>query len=377
MSAGMIIDNSGVVDGVVTVPTDEVDRALQTMKTKGRKSRVKRERDPNEPKRPMNAFFLWKAAEIEAILAELKVSNPDAKYTDASKEAGARWKDMTDEEKEPFIKEAGTLKEAYETAKAEWDKTQPAKPKKVVSKEKYDVDEMPEAPDGWSGPFAMKYLYRKVKGEDGKPVRIQKNFQKAVELASEILSAWNAAKSSDKMPSHWSADTAPCAGITKTSTGYDLRLGPDLMSTSEKDKKGGMASWMIGEHTVSTPSPVSSEEKVPDAPKKRRGRKPKAKSETPPVADTTNEKVESPKETVGENMKEEAPKKKKVVRKMKKEEIKAVNIDECTPIGDPRDEDNEDAELLLHEASEKVYAVDDLVNPIGYVNNETEELTFY
>ena len=377
MSATDILANAAVVDGVVSVPTDEVDRALQAMPTKGRKTRVKRERDPNEPKRPMNAFFLWKGSEVEAILAELKSENADAKYTDASKEAGARWKEMTDEEKAPFVAEAAKLKEAYEEAKAEWEKTQPEKPKKVASKEKYDVDEMPDAPEGWSGPFQMKYLYRKVKGVDGKPVRIQKSFQNAVDLATEILAAWTAAKESDEMPDHWSADTAPCAGITKTGTGYDLRLGPDLMTTAEKDAKGGLASWMVGEHSdvVSTPPVQEEQAKTPDAPKKKRGRKPKAKSATPPAAETTTPPAA---ETTTPPAAEEKPKKKAYKVKAKKaEEPKGVNVDDCEVIGDPRFEDDEDAELLLHEESEKVYSKDDLVNPIGYVNNETEDLIFY
>ena len=33
----------------------------------------------------------------------------------------------------------------------------------VVEKEIYDVDELPEAPEGWEGPFEMKYLYRHLK----------------------------------------------------------------------------------------------------------------------------------------------------------------------------------------------------------------------
>jgi hypothetical protein len=389
MSATKILANAAVVDGVVSVPTDEVDRALQAMPTKGRKTRVKRDRDPKEPKRPMNAFFLWKGSEVEAILAELKTKNPDAKYTDASKEAGARWKEMTDDEKAPFVADAAKLKEVYDEAKAEWAKTQPEKPKKVASKEKYDVDEMPDAPEGWSGAFQMKYLYRKVKGADGKPVRIQKNFQNAVDLANEILAAWAAAKESDEMPDHWSADTAPCAGITKTGTGYDLRLGPDLMSTAEKDSKGGLASWMVGEHsdTVTTPPVQDEPVKTPDAPKKKRGRKAKAKSATPPAAETTPPPAaettpppaaeEKPKSATPPAAEEKPKKKAYKVKAKKAEEPKGVNVDDCEVIGDPRFEDDEDAELLLHEETEKVYSKDDLINPVGYVNNDTEDLIFY
>ena len=136
------------------------------------------------------------------------------------------------------------------------------KPTHTVAKKstavKYDLEETPDAPEGWSGPFAMKYLYRKVKDADGKHVRIQKNFQAAVELANTIIAEWNKAKLDDSMPDHWKTDVQPCAGITKTSTGYDLRLGPDLMTTAEKDAMGGLASWLIGQHNL----PVQDEQPV-------------------------------------------------------------------------------------------------------------------
>ena len=95
----------------------------------------------------------------------------------------------------------------------------------------------------------MKYLYRKVKDADGKHVRIQKNFNDAVALANHILQAWNDAKDADSLPDRGRVMSLH-AGNHQDFRGYDLRLGPDLMTTAEKDSKGGLASWLIGQHQL-------------------------------------------------------------------------------------------------------------------------------
>ena len=72
---------------------------------------------------------------------------------------------------------------------------------------KYDVDNIPDAPEGWSGPFKMTYLLKVAKNpETEKNFKSFKTFQDAVDAANKLEEG--------------------CAGITKTSRGYSLRIGP-------------------------------------------------------------------------------------------------------------------------------------------------------
>ena len=356
-------------DGNVDVPTDELDRALQNLDVKQRKPRKTKQRDPDAPKRPASAYMLWLNENRASIKDELLTTKPDAKITDVTKRAGELWKELSDDEKAPHQKASEELREKYHEAMKAY------KPNHTVAKKskapKYDADEIPDAPEAWSGPFAMKYLFRKVKDAEGKHVRIQKSFNEAVTLANAIIQAWNDAKESNSLPDHWKNDVPPCAGITKTSTGYDLRLGPDLMTTAEKDAKGGLASWLIGEHELpahdepvaeSAAAPESASPDEKPAPKKR-GRKPKQKEQ--PVVDDSN-KPSSP-EAEAEPAAAPAPKKTaKILKKVvKKPEPQPVDVDECQEI--EIDRDGTDVTLLFHEETHMVYNTDNLLHPIGKV----------
>ena len=354
-------------DGNVDVHTDELDRALQNLEVKQRKPRKNKQKDPNAPKRPASAYMLWLNENRSSIKDELLTTNPDAKITDVTKRAGELWKELTDDEKAPHQKASEALREKYHEAMKVYkpDHTV-AKKSKVV---KYDADEILDAPEGWSGPFAMKYLYRKVKDAEGKHVRIQKSFTDAVALANAILQAWNDAKDSDSLPDHWKADVTPCAGITKTSTGYDLRLGPDLMTTADKDSKGGIASWLVGEHDLPSvddhespvvEQPVVEQPVVEEKPApKKRGRKPK---QAQPVVDDSNESS-SPEAAAAP-----APKKTAKIIKVVKKTPEPINPDDCQEI--EIDRDGVEVTLLLHEQTQMVYNTDNLLNPIGKVDDD-------
>jgi hypothetical protein len=417
MSATAIINTLPInTDANVDVPIDELDRALQNLEVKQRKPRKTKQRDPNAPKRPASAYMLWLNDNRAAIKAVLITTNPDAKITDVTKRAGELWKLLTDDEKSPFQTASELLRAKYHDAMKIY------KPNHVQAKHnkhpKFDVDATPDAPDGWSGPFDMKYLYRKVKALDGKHVRIQKSFDDAVALANNIVSAWNDAKNQDNMPSHWEHDVRPCAGITKTSTGFDLRLGPHLMTTADKDKKGGMASWIIGEYNHDNDNDADTTD---EPPKKKRGRKPKTQTQSEPKPKTQSEPktepevptvddaepqltsevptvddaepqltsevptVEEPKpDTKAELTPEPEPepepevptveetkpdnKSKKIIKKMTKKKNTPVDIDDCQEIELERD--GQDVLLLLHEDSGKVYHPDNLSSPIGKADDE-------
>ena len=341
-------------DGNVDVPTDELDRALQNLDVKQRKPRKTKQRDPDAPKRPASAYMLWLNENRASIKDELLTTNPDAKITDVTKRAGELWKELADDEKAPFQKASEELREKYHEAMKLY------KPNHTVAKKskapKYDAEEIPDAPQGWSGPFAMKYLYRKVKDADGKHVRIQKSFNDAVALASHILQAWNDAKDADSLPDHWKSDVPPSAGITKTSTGYDLRLGPDLMTTAEKDSKGGLASWLIGQHQL----PV--DDQLVATPTEQ------------PVVEQKKEQPVVQNSPVEEPVAAPAPKKTKktktkIVKKApKKKTPEPINPDECQEIEIERD--GQDITLLLHEHTQMVYNPDNLLAPIGKVDHD-------
>ena len=395
MSATSIMNTLPInTDANVDVPTDELDRALQNLEVKQRKPRKTKQRDPDAPKRPASAYMLWLNDNRAAIKDELLTTNPDAKITDVTKRAGELWKSLSDDEKAPFQTASEELRAKYHEAMKAY------KPNHVQAKKtkpsKFDIDATPDAPDGWSGPFDMKYLYRKVKDSDGKHVRIQKSFDDAVALANDIITAWNHAKDNDTMPPHWDADVKPCAGITKTSTGYDLRLGPHLMTTAEKDKKGGMASWIIGLYNPSS-------EPTEQPPKKKRGRKPKSTSEDEAkvasedetkvasedevkvdtaadakVASEDEAKVASAEAKVADEPTDEntSSKPKKIVKKVLKKKTAEpkptpVDIDQCQEIELERD--GQDVVLLLHEDTGKVYHPDNLVSAIGKADEDGVE----
>lgn len=372
MTATAILNTLPVAaDGNVDVPTDELDRALQNLEVKQRKPRKTKQKDPDAPKRPASAYMLWLNANRASIKDELLTTNPEAKITDVTKRAGEIWGTLTDDEKAPHQTASEELRAKYHEAMKVY------KPNHTVAKKsnavKYDAEETPNAPEGWSGAFPMKYLYRKVKDVDGKHVRIQKDFAAAVELANKIIADWNTAKQDDSMPDHWKSDVQPCAGITKTSTGYDLRLGPDLMTTAGKDSKGGLASWLIGDHQApveaetevpaptDTAAPVDVEVPAPTntaAPaKKKRGPKTKTSLDAPAVVADPAEDG-SPKKVV---------KVKKFVKK-KSPEPKAVDVDACQEI--ELDRDGVEVTLLLHEETGMVYNTDNLFNPIGKADDD-------
>jgi hypothetical protein len=368
MSATTILNSlPATADGNVDIPTDELDRALQNLDVKQRKPRKTKQRDPDAPKRPASAYMLWLNENRASIKDELLTTNPDAKITDVTKRAGELWKELSDDEKAPHQKASEELREKYHEAMKLY------KPNHTVAKKtkapKYDADEIPDAPEAWSGPFAMKYLYRKVKDAEGKHVRIQKSFTDAVALANAIIQAWNDAKDSDSLPDHWKADVTPCAGITKTSTGYDLRLGPDLMTTAEKDSKGGLASWLVGEHEIPLvdhhESPVVDQPVVEEKPApKKRGPKPKQKQQ--PVEHNSPVEEHEPAAAPAP-----APKKTtKIIKVVKKKtpEPQPINPDDCQEIEIERD--GQDITLLLHEHTQTVYYPDNLLAPIGKVDDD-------
>ncbi|KAK7280654.1 hypothetical protein RJT34_25720 [Clitoria ternatea] len=83
---------------------------------KAKKARIekgKKVKDPNMPKRPPTAFFVF----LDDFRKSFKEANPDSKDVKrVGKEAGEKWRSMTDEEKKPYLDKVAELKVEYEKA---------------------------------------------------------------------------------------------------------------------------------------------------------------------------------------------------------------------------------------------------------------------
>ncbi|KAK2459034.1 high mobility group B1 [Trifolium repens] len=75
--------------------------------------KVKKVKDPNMPKRPPTAFFVF----MDDFRKTFKEANPDSKDVKrVGKEAGEKWRSLTDEEKKPYLDRVIELKAEYEKA---------------------------------------------------------------------------------------------------------------------------------------------------------------------------------------------------------------------------------------------------------------------
>jgi hypothetical protein len=231
-----IIEKYSDGDGNINIPQSDLVDALKSMK--GSKT-PKRARDPDAPKRPAPSYMRWLNESRSDILSEHFPENEDGdncfpdghekageplvgreKVTAVAKTAGKLWKALDASEKKPFV-------DAFESELAEYNEAKgDYSPKK--QKVLYDSEEMPSAPEDWSGPFKMTYISKIAKDpETGKNLKSFKTFDEAIAKANELAEG--------------------CAGVTKTSTGYSLRIGPELKKNPAKDSKSGIASWMKGE----------------------------------------------------------------------------------------------------------------------------------
>ncbi|KAI0334137.1 hypothetical protein GY45DRAFT_1242924 [Cubamyces sp. BRFM 1775] len=79
-------------------------------KTRGKK-------DPKAPKRALSAYMFFSQDWRERIKAE----NPDAGFGEIGKLLGAKWKELDDEEKKPYLDQALADKARAEQEKSEYD----------------------------------------------------------------------------------------------------------------------------------------------------------------------------------------------------------------------------------------------------------------
>ncbi|RPD60815.1 hypothetical protein L226DRAFT_533002 [Lentinus tigrinus ALCF2SS1-7] len=79
--------------------------------------RGKGKKDPKAPKRALSAYMFFSQDWRERIKAE----NPDAGFGEIGKLLGAKWKELDDEEKKPYLDQAAADKARAEKEKDEYD----------------------------------------------------------------------------------------------------------------------------------------------------------------------------------------------------------------------------------------------------------------
>ncbi|EMD35015.1 hypothetical protein CERSUDRAFT_85760 [Gelatoporia subvermispora B] len=97
----------------------------ETTKTTKRKAAVKTEKapkakakkDPKAPKRALSAYMFFSQDWRERIKAE----NPDAGFGEIGKLLGAKWKELDESEKKPYIEQAARDKARAEQEKTDYD----------------------------------------------------------------------------------------------------------------------------------------------------------------------------------------------------------------------------------------------------------------
>ncbi len=234
----------------------------------------KRQRDPNAPKKAPSAYMIWLNENRESIKNsfEEKLVGKD-KVTKVAKKAGVMWKALSDEEKQPFIDQAAEKSKEYKAAKELYEPSGVS----VSKSGKVDFLSLPvdEAPEGWSGPFDGKFLWKyaaKRKFGEGK----FKTFAEAVAAAEQLV------ENGDE-----------CSGITRDKTGYTLRLTSTLCDGKPDE---GCISWVIGNATVVEPTKPKKKVMFKKSQKTKPEQKSKSKSKSKPEQKSKSEPKSEPTE---------------------------------------------------------------------------------
>ncbi|KAK6931779.1 High mobility group box domain [Dillenia turbinata] len=94
-------------------PKTEDEAQENVTPNSNKKRKLRKIKDPNMPKRPPTAFFVF----MDEFRKSYKEANPDSKNVSAvSKEAGEKWRNMSEEEKKPYLDKAAELKAEYDKA---------------------------------------------------------------------------------------------------------------------------------------------------------------------------------------------------------------------------------------------------------------------
>ncbi|OJT14252.1 Non-histone chromosomal protein 6 [Trametes pubescens] len=95
--------------------TKTTKRRAATKQDKAPKAKGKK--DPKAPKRALSAYMFFSQDWRERIKAE----NPDAGFGEIGKLLGAKWKELDDDEKKPYLDQAAADKARAEEEKSAYD----------------------------------------------------------------------------------------------------------------------------------------------------------------------------------------------------------------------------------------------------------------
>ena len=230
---------------------------ISTLFRQGRNTKSgKKMKDPNAPKRATSAYLLWLNANREEIISEhfgeVELTGRD-KVSKVGKKAGELWNAMSEDDKADYVAESKKLQEEYKAAMAEYKPTEcyTTKPSNL------DFDALPEAPDGWTGPFNGKKLRSLANGGKlgvGKFYSFDEAVKAAIELCTDSYEEFS--------------------GIT-----YEAKFGKYSLRKKFEwcgdGVEGEDCSWVQGEITVSKPKVTKPKATKAKAEKKPKATKPK------------------------------------------------------------------------------------------------------
>jgi len=108
-----------------------------TKDEKPKKERKRKpEKDPNKPKKPQTAFLLFLNKNRISFNEEAGTKNPG----EIGKLASEKWKALSDEDKEPFVKEADTAKAAYDVEMKKYNENKGEDSSSPAKKTKMETD---------------------------------------------------------------------------------------------------------------------------------------------------------------------------------------------------------------------------------------------
>lgn len=115
-----------------------IDEPVPTRAEKVKKAK-KPKRDPSKPKRGLNKYMAF----TKAMRVEVTKANSEMSPKDVTRELGKQWREMSDEDKIPYVEIAKENQEEYKRAMVVWETAQKAKAAEVAETKNVlkDVDD--------------------------------------------------------------------------------------------------------------------------------------------------------------------------------------------------------------------------------------------
>ena len=86
----------------------------------GEKVRIKKLRDPRKPKRSKSSYLFFCNKNRSEIIKKLKKENSKFKIGDVQRILGSMWKELSEEEKQPYVNQSLEDKEVYQQKMEEY-----------------------------------------------------------------------------------------------------------------------------------------------------------------------------------------------------------------------------------------------------------------